>query len=351
VATILKRCNCPRSRWGKCPHSWTVRWWGTDGRQHEQSFKRNHALAASHAKRVEAEKLSVHRGDPQPPSRPDPVTVSDYARQWLAGLKANTAHAYGSALRNHVLPQHGNRPLAELAADREGMQALLRQMPAGTARVALTALRAMLTEAAQAGRIEQDRLRRLRLEAPAPLAFTFPSYAQLTTLAGAMGELAPAVWIMRGCGLRAGEVLAVRGESFSGGRLRVSEQRLKNETVTPLKARRTGEYRDVPVPSYVAEAVAGLGPGYLFSVTRTTFQRRFRAAADTSGLKGFRPHDLRHVFASIALSEGVPVTDVSRWLGHRSIEITYRTYSHWIPDSWNRARAALDAEYERWSAS
>lgn len=342
MAQVVKRCECSRDKWGKCGHSWTVRWWGADGRQHEKSFKRNHKLALAHARQVEAGKLSIHRGDPPPP-----VQLQSYAEQWLTGLKVNTAHAYGSALRNHVLPRHGSRPLAEVAADREGVQALLRQIPPGTARVALTALRAMMTEAARAGRIAEDRLTRLRVEPAAPLQFTFPSYAQLAALAAGMGGLAPAVWIMRGCGLRPGEVLAVRGEAFVDGRLRVSEQRLKNETIAPLKARRPGEYRDVPVPSYVAAAVSG--QGYLFTVTRTTFARRFRAAADAAGLKGFRAHDLRHVFASIALSEGVPVTDVSRFLGHRSIEITYRTYAHYVPDSFGRAAEVLDAEYESWS--
>ncbi|MFB9892083.1 tyrosine-type recombinase/integrase [Planobispora takensis] len=27
-------------------------------------------------------------------------------------------------------------------------------------------------------------------------------------------------------------------------------------------------------------------------------------------------HDLRHTFASTALAEGVPISEVSRWLGH-----------------------------------
>jgi hypothetical protein len=30
-------------------------------------------------------------------------------------------------------------------------------------------------------------------------------------------------------------------------------------------------------------------------------------------------HDLRHAFASTALAEGVPISEVSRWLGHKSI--------------------------------
>ena len=90
------------------------------------------------------------------------------------------------------------------------------------------------------------------------------------------------------------------------------------------------------------------GDGYLFRVSGSTLRQRFRRAAGAAGLTGFRAHDLRHVFASVALSGGVPVPDVSRWLGHRSIEITYRTYSHFIPDSWDQARSVLDQEYERW---
>jgi hypothetical protein len=68
MAMILKRCDCPRVQWGKCEHSWTVRWWGTDGKQHEKSFKRNHGAAKAFSKQVEAEKLSIHRGDPPPPA-------------------------------------------------------------------------------------------------------------------------------------------------------------------------------------------------------------------------------------------------------------------------------------------
>jgi site-specific recombinase XerD len=56
------------------------------------------------------------------------------------------------------------------------------------------------------------------------------------------------------------------------------------------------------------------------------------------------------VFASVTLSSGVPVPDVSRWLGHRSIETTYQIYSHFIPESWDQARSALDREYEKWSS-
>ena len=44
-----------------------------------------------------------------------------------------------------------------------------------------------------------------------------------------------------------------------------------------------------------------------------TVQISFMAASKTAGLPPeFTPYDLRHCFASVALSRGVPITDVSR---------------------------------------
>ncbi|WP_345621552.1 hypothetical protein [Streptomyces ziwulingensis] len=40
------------------------------------------------------------------------------------------------------------------------------------------------------------------------------------------------------------------------------------------------------------------------------------------------------------LAAGVPLLEVSRWLGHRSLRVTADTYGHLVPDSWNRGRAA-----------
>ncbi|MCA2220014.1 tyrosine-type recombinase/integrase [Nonomuraea aurantiaca] len=52
-------------------------------------------------------------------------------------------------------------------------------------------------------------------------------------------------------------------------------------------------------------------------------------------------HDLRHTFASTALAEDVPISEVSRWLGHESIT-TVDLYGHLVPEASERARTALD---------
>jgi integrase len=56
-------------------------------------------------------------------------------------------------------------------------------------------------------------------------------------------------------------------------------------------------------------------------------------------------HDLRHTFASTALAEGVPISEVSRWLGHKSITTTVDLYGHLVPEASGRARDALDKAF------
>ncbi|GAB3176753.1 hypothetical protein GCM10027162_25730 [Streptomyces incanus] len=52
----------------------------------------------------------------------------------------------------------------------------------------------------------------------------------------------------------------------------------------------------------------------------------------------------RHFFASNALSNGIPVTDVAGWMGHTSIQVAYRTYRHLMPGSITKAAMILDEQ-------
>ena len=56
-------------------------------------------------------------------------------------------------------------------------------------------------------------------------------------------------------------------------------------------------------------------------------------------------HDLRHTFASTALAEGVPISEVSRWLGRKSITRTVDRYGTWVPEASGRAGDALDKAF------
>jgi integrase len=51
---------------------------------------------------------------------------------------------------------------------------------------------------------------------------------------------------------------------------------------------------------------------------------------------------MRHTFATLAIAAGVSLFELARFMG-TSVEEIDRTYGHLLPDSIDRARAALDA--------
>ena len=229
-------------------------------------------------------------------------------------------------------------------------------------RQARTVITGTLDEAVKAGKLARHNLHDIDVKDEGPkngrADFVFPSYQQIAYLADDIGI---AVWLMRGCGLRICEALGVHKEEFTdGGRnLRLAGQTSRDgRGKVPLKHCKAGEYRDVPVPWWLWEKVTDLPGGPLcpgngdrrYAIYETV-RREFQAAAKRAQIPaGFRPHSLRHAFASVMLARGIPITDVAQWLGHKDINETYRTYGHLVPNAAGRAVVALDAEYAEWSA-
>ena len=56
-----------------------------------------------------------------------------------------------------------------------------------------------------------------------------------------------------------------------------------------------------------------------------------------ANVKKIRIHDLRHSHATLLLSQGVPITVISKRLGHADMTMTLNTYSHLIPEDEDRA--------------
>ncbi|MFG2860297.1 tyrosine-type recombinase/integrase [Streptomyces sioyaensis] len=63
------------------------------------------------------------------------------------------------------------------------------------------------------------------------------------------------------------------------------------------------------------------------------------------GLPDYNPHDLRHKWATVTLSNGVPIHEVSRWMGHSSIKITVDRYGHLTLDGSDRCRQVIEATF------
>ncbi|KIQ67362.1 hypothetical protein TR51_06370 [Kitasatospora griseola] len=67
--------------------------------------------------------------------------------------------------------------------------------------------------------------------------------------------------------------------------------------------------------------------------------------ADGSGWEPSRElmfHRCRHTYASVQLGGGEDPVSVSHWMGHASIDITLKTYAHFMPEKVSRGRTAID---------
>jgi len=54
-------------------------------------------------------------------------------------------------------------------------------------------------------------------------------------------------------------------------------------------------------------------------------------ALEKAELRKVRIHDLRHTYASLRISKGDSLGDVSNQLGHHSVKFTMDVYYHWVP--------------------
>ncbi len=53
-------------------------------------------------------------------------------------------------------------------------------------------------------------------------------------------------------------------------------------------------------------------------------------------------HGLRHTYCSLLLSQNVPIQTVSKYMGHSDSTVTLKVYSHFIPDTQDKAINALN---------
>jgi integrase len=50
-----------------------------------------------------------------------------------------------------------------------------------------------------------------------------------------------------------------------------------------------------------------------------------------AGIKRLTPHGLRHTFCSLLIADGIPVTEVAHYAGHKDPSVTLKVYAHFVP--------------------
>lgn len=70
--------------------------------------------------------------------------------------------------------------------------------------------------------------------------------------------------------------------------------------------------------------------------------RIFQSIIKRHNLKRITFHGLRHTSVSLMIAKGVPLSIISRKVGHSSIQITDKFYSHFFDEEFKRAADIMD---------
>ncbi|MFI9554567.1 tyrosine-type recombinase/integrase [Nonomuraea endophytica] len=385
MASLIKKCECAETKtgrtlnlrkaddrktaekvWARCGHSWVLRYrpGGRGTKQTEASYPHEMKKdAEEYARRVESAKVTHLKVTADP--KAGAVLFRTFADEWVQRFsgKPGTFRTYRGYLANQIYPILGDRRINSIRTDE--LQALVQQIKAersvSVQRGVISVLRRIFAHAVTKRLMAESPFQDIATpKAPPRKELNVPTWTQVKAIADAMPEQwRPIVWLMAGAGLRIDEALAFHRDCIRTDRLRIHEQYDRRDGLTPLKHREEGESRYMPLPAYLRDILTDHiathtthSGGYLFAgekstfVVDDTFRTRFTDAVKKAGIKTrFTPHDLRHTFASRALADGVRIDAVARWLGHKDINETYKTYAHLLPDEYAKAAKVLDAAY------
>lgn len=342
---------------GKPANVYVARWRDPSGRSRKKSFARK-GEAERHLTGIESAKLSGTYVD----AARSAVRLGEWADQWLAGqvqLKASTRARYEGLLRVQILPTWGRVPLSSIGhADVAVWVATLTTsgLSGSTVRQAHRVLSLVLALAVRDGRLKRNPAEGVSLPRAAKPSKRFLTHEQVGALAGACEPYGLVVQVLAYCGLRYGELAALRVRDLDllRGRLRIERALTEVGGRVVLGTPKTHQQRSVPVPRSLVQALAdqcvGKGPEDLvFTSPRgevlrlMNFRRRyFDSAATRAGLTGLTPHELRHTAASLAVSAGANVKSVQRMLGHASAAMTLDVYAGLFDDELDAVAARLD---------
>lgn len=151
-------------------------------------------------------------------------------------------------------------------------------------------------------------------------------------------------------GLRIGEALALQRSDLTGDSISVTKTiKSFKQGAKPLKT--ASSRRKVELDDYTLSLIQGLTKGkgkYIFGgiepVGQSTVQRAWDKAFETSKVKRIRIHDLRHSHASWLINSDVNIVAVSRRLGHSSVEMTLRVYTHLLEESNDKLMKVLNSK-------
>lgn len=330
----------------------------------KQLLKSGTERSRREAERARVQALADHQRGLLP--MPSQIRLADWLPRWLElkrpSLAPKTYANYAYVTEKHLLPLLGKRKLQDLKPS-EVRAAYVYLADQGFSKSLVHQTRVILRQALQEAMFDEIVARNVAEVARLPGFRRGKSARALDSRevgeflgAAHHHRLGPLFEFVIATGLRRGEVCALKWAhiDFQNGLLRVRENvtvvngkatlgapktesgirdlHLAPETVELLEQHRQGQ----PHPAeHVFTNVQGQRL-YPDSLTKLAVKIALRA-----GLGEVRFHDLRHTYASLMLSKGVPMEVVSEKLGHSRTSTTADIYRHVYAEEHEQHTLAL----------
>ena len=341
---------------------WMARWRDMDKKPRKQRGFRTKRAAENF---LAAITVDMNKGEFVPPQA-GKTLVRGLGEQWVTSHRNTWAESHWraveSAWRLHVEPRWGGRRLNEIKPS--GVQAWSDELAASyshtTVGRCVGILSGICATAVGDGLMARNPCERVRLPKKQRSKHPYLTAEQLLALAAASGTRAPIILVLGLCGLRYGELRALRVQDvdFDRNRITVARSATKAGTVTVEKSTKGNRVRTVAMPTLVCDALRrqtegkhdddlvfddGHGGYIAYQCASGSGRGWFKRALQQAGLEPMSVHDLRHTAASIAIHSGAHVKAVQRMLGHKSAAMTLDTYADLFDNDLDEVALNIDA--------
>jgi integrase len=293
------------------------------------------------------------------------ITVGEFLDRWLRDVcqvrvSPKTYANYTSIIRLHIMPSIGHVDLGKLTTPVvQAMVTRLHQkerLAASTVCLVHRVLKTAMGVAVDWKLVRENPARGVKLPRQENRSRRVLTIEELQRLMSAPMHdwLALSTLIAATTGMRRGEIAGLRWQNvdLAGGHLRVKSHRVRVGTeVIEGRPKTENSLRGIPIPEILRMALLRhqeeqetlrtlLGGQYLGEdlvitsatsrpVDPTWMTNEFRKVCRENRIPEVRLHSLRHTYATMLLNEAkLPVSVVSRLLGHARVTTTLSIYAH-----------------------
>jgi len=316
-------------------------------------------------------------------TEPSKTTLAQFLDRWIeheaSSVSPKTLERYAEIARKNIVPLLGNTLLSKLKADAidaawtKALASGRRDGKGGLAPRTVHHMRRVLIKALNQAVVWEiipknpaTLTKPPKVERKAMAAYDATATAQLLDAVRGTRIFAPVLLAVT-CGLRRGEVVALRWRNVDLDRRRIAVVETAEQTheATRQKETKTGRARVVDVSASVADELRrhraaqaeeqlrlGIRPDESAFVVAQIDGKPLQPNSLThewtriiagTGLPRIRFHDLRHSHATQMLAAGIHPKVAQERLGHSTIAVTLDIYSHVMPGMGADAAERVDA--------